>query len=209
MKSIVKYLREVSVVVIGVAITIGIGLWVNNHNIKKDQQQYLDAIILELKDNAEKFDAYAKGLEKSVGYSNYLNSHDNKSLNKDSIQYYAYGAFGWGNTHPVTLFNEDAFEMFKSSGAMRQVEDKELLLSIWRVYHFMKSAQNLIDGQLQYKKEEALREMQMIDDGKQVVIRLKWFYKNDAPLFMKEICEEMAEFIRETVSELEKSKMVK
>ena len=209
MTKIGKYLREVSVVVIGVAITVSIGLWVNNSNIKKDQKQYLDAIILELKENAENFEYYAMGLQKSVGYSNYINSHDEKSLNKDSIQYYANGEFGWGNSNPVTLYSEDAFEMFKSSGAMRQVNDKKLLLSIWKVYHLMKQTQNYIDNQLQYKNTEGIRERQMIDDGKQIVVRQKWFYVNKNPYFMKLSCESATEFIRETILELEKTKKVK
>jgi len=212
MNPIGKYLRELSIVVMGVTITVGAGFLVNNHNIRKDQKQYFNAIILELKENAELFDNYAKGLQKSVGYSNYLNSHDEKSLNTDSIDYYAFDnadGLGWGNHNPVILYYEDAFEMFKSSGTMRQVDDKELLLSIWKVYHLMEDTQNFVDGQLQYKGEEAMRERQMIDDGKQIVGRQGWFYRNDVPQLMKEYCEGTAEFIRETVSELEKSKIVK
>jgi hypothetical protein len=113
MNPIIKYLREVSVVVIGVAVTVGIGLWINNSNIKKDQKQYLDAIILELKENAENFDNYAKMLQKSVRYSNYLHSlNDIKSINGDSTNYYASDnadGIGWGNWEPVILYNEDAF----------------------------------------------------------------------------------------------------
>ena len=37
---IIKYLRELSIVVAGIAITVGIGLWVNNNNYKEDQKQY-------------------------------------------------------------------------------------------------------------------------------------------------------------------------
>ena len=85
MTKIWKYLRELSIVVTGIAITVGTGLWVNSNNIKKDQKQYFDAIILELKDNAELFDNDAKGLQKSVGYSNYIHSHDINSLSRDSI----------------------------------------------------------------------------------------------------------------------------
>jgi len=211
-KPVLKFLRELAVVVTGIGITVGTGLWVNNHNIKKDQKQYLNAIILELKENAENFYDFARRLQKSVGYSNYLYSHDEKSLNIDSINYYAYDdadGLGWGNHNPEILYNEDAFEMFKSSGAMRQIDDKELLLSIWRVYHLMGSTQKYIDAQLQYKREEGMRERQMIDDGKVIVGRQRWFYINYVPLLMKKYCESTMEFIRETVSELEKSKIIK
>jgi hypothetical protein len=207
-KPIVKYLREVSVVVIGVAITVGIGLWINNNNIRKDQKQYLDAILLELKENAEKFDDYAKDLRKSVGYSNYLHSlhRDIKSISKDSIDYYAFDnedGLGWGSWNPVILYTEDAFEMFKSSGAMRQVDDKELLLSIWKVYNLMRSTQNIIDGLLQHKKEVAMME----DDHS--IARMWSFYMNNIPQSMVYHCEGTTELIRETVSKLEKSEIVK
>ena len=212
MRKIGKYLREISVVVIGVAVTVGVGLWVNNNNIKKDQKQYIDAIILELKENAEKFDNYAKMQQKCIGYSNYLNSHNEKSLNWDSIRYYAYrgsNGIGWGNNDPVILYNEDAFEMFKSSGAMRQIDNKELLLSIWKVYNVMRNAQNNIDDLIAYKKEQGMEFRHRVDNGEKNIVPLKWFYVNNCPLSMREICEDTAEFIRETVSKLEESKIVK
>ena len=212
MTKIVKYLRELSIIITGIVITVGFGLWVNKNNIKKDQKQYFNAIILELKENAKSFDTYAKRLQKCVRYSNYINSHDEKSINQDSIQYYAYsdqGSIGWGNTNPVTLYSEDAFEMFKSSGAMRQIDDKELLLSIWKVYHLMKSTQNEIDDNLRYKRELGMSFIQRIDDGEQVVVPMKWFYQNEVPQMMVYYCEGAAEFIRETISKLENSKIVK
>ena len=206
MTKIGKYLRELSVVVAGIFITVGIGLWVNSINVKKDQKQYLDAIILELKENAENFDNYAKLLQKSVRYSNYLNSNDEKSYNLDSIQFYAFSGsdgIGWGNWTPVILYSENAFEMFKSSGDMRHVSDKDLLLSVWHVYYYMKQTQHIIDDMLQYKKEVSMNE------SRNEVVRVKRFYINDVPQYMKDNCEATAEFIRETVSELEKSKIVK
>jgi len=35
-QQIVKYLRELSIIVTGIAITVGIGFWVNSNNYKKD-----------------------------------------------------------------------------------------------------------------------------------------------------------------------------
>ena len=212
MNKTVKYLRELSIVVTGIAITVGIGLWVNNNTIKKDQKQYFNAMILELKENAENFDNYVKMMQKSVRYSNYLRSQNIETLNQDSIQYYAFTTsegFGWGNLDPVILYNEDAFEMFKSSGSMRQIDDKELLLSIWKVYHQMKNTQKSIDDNMVYKKEVILDELKRIDNGEQIVARALWFYINNVPLIMVRECEGVTEFIRETVSKLENSEIVK
>ncbi|MCL2246461.1 MAG: hypothetical protein FWC10_05040 [Lentimicrobiaceae bacterium] len=206
-REIVRYFRELSIIIAGIAITVGIGFWVNNNNSQKDLQQYLDAVILELNENIENFDNYAKGLQKSIRYSNYLICTKEKLWNKDSIDYYAYDnkdGFGWGNHTPVILYKKDAFEMFKFSGTMRLLEDKELLLSIWRVYHEMESVQNMIDGNLEYKKDEALRDRQKIDNGEPIVARLRWFYINNVPKIMAIKCESASEFIRETISKLEK-----
>jgi len=210
--TILKYLRELSIIIIGIVITVGFGLWVNKNNIKKDQKQYVYAIILELKENVENFENYAKSLQKLVGYSNYVKSHDEKSINRDSINYYAFSSqdeIGWGSWDPVTLYNEDAFDMFKSSGTMGHIDDKELLLTIWRVYHIMKSSQNEIDYCLQYKKELGMDFLKKIDNGEKVIVPIKWFYINDVPQFMVNNCENTAEIIKETISKLEKSKIVK
>jgi len=211
-QQVVKYLRELSIIIAGVSITVGVGLWVNNNNNERDQKQYLDAIILELKENAENFDTYARMLQKSVRYSDYINSHNEKSLHSDTIKYYAWSGpdgIGWGNWDPVTLYNKDAFEMYKFSGAMRQVGDKELLLSIMKVYHLMENAQNNIDGRLQFKKEVGMMDIKRLDDGEQIVVRMAWFYRNNMPRSMVYFCEGAAEHIRETVAKLEKSKIAK
>ena len=216
MTKIGKYLRELSIIVTGIAITVGIGLWTNNRNIKKDHKQYLEAIILELNENAESFETYAKRLQKSVRYSNYLlshgyahdpSTHDLKSLNSDSI-YWGYAGtdpdgIGWGNSEPVTLYNEDAFEMYKSSGIMRQLGDKELLLTIWRVYHHMRKTQNTIDHFIQYKHELSMK------DDDDVDVPVKWFYISEVPRLMVQACESSAESIKKTISKLEQSKIVK
>jgi hypothetical protein len=210
-KKILKFLRELAVIVIGIIITVGLGLWVNNNNIKKEQQQYFNAIILELNENAENFNKYAIALQKSIRYSNYLRSYDEKSLSLDSVRYYGacyFDSIGWGEFNKVILYCEDAFEMFKSSGSMRHVNDKKLLLSIWKVYYSMKNTQNMIHEFIQYKKDIALMDIQKMENGEQVVAPRKMFYLDNLPQVMVDGCEGMAELIRETISELEKSKIV-
>jgi len=209
---IVKYLRELSIIITGIVITVGFGLWMNQNNTRKDQKQYISAIILELKENAENFDAYARMLQKCVRYSNYINSHDVKSISQDSIYYYAFGdenSIGWGNTPPVILYTDDAFEMYKSSGVMRLMDDKELLLSIWKVYQLMKNTQSRIDDHLRYKRELSMDFRQRTDNGEDVVVPISWFYMNNVPLMMVRDCEDASSFIRETISKLEQSKIVR
>ena len=128
-RPIVKYFRELSIVVVGVAITVSIGLWVNNSNNRKDQKQYLDAIKLELKENAKQFDYITQWLQKSLGYARYISSTDKNSLNKDTLYYYSQtddDGCGYSYTISMTAFTTtNAFEMYKFSGAMRQMKSKE------------------------------------------------------------------------------------
>jgi hypothetical protein len=206
-KPVLKFLRELVVVATGIGITVGIGLWVNHHNIKKDQKQYLDAIILELKENAENFDRYARALQKSVRYSNYLRSHDEKSLSLDSIRYYGacyYDSIGWGEFNKIILYSEDAFEMFKASGAMRHVDDKKLLLSIWKVYYALKSTQNMFHEFIEYKRDLAMMDIQKMENGERVVAPRRMFYLDNVPQVMVDGCENMVELIGKTILEIEK-----
>ena len=65
MQTIGKYLRELSVVVVGIAITFGISNWISNRNSKKDLEEYLNAIRLELNINVEEIDNEINMLDES------------------------------------------------------------------------------------------------------------------------------------------------
>ena len=161
MKPVLKFLRELAIVVTGIGITVGAGLWVNNNNIRKDQKKYLDAIIIELENNAKEFDDYSRFLQKQVRYTEYLFSIHGKPSNNDSIEFYAYTDnenCGIGYTESVSaMFPTNAFEMFKSSGAMRQIENKKLLQSIWRIYVQIENAKRNLDRFFQIKLDEAMK----------------------------------------------------
>ena len=91
---------------IGVAITLFASNLISDRSVKRDVSLSLNAIKIELKTNANAFENYANGLRKSVGYSNYVLSHDDKSVSKDSIDYYAYSnqdGIGWGEINSQTL----------------------------------------------------------------------------------------------------------
>ncbi|MCC8173893.1 MAG: hypothetical protein LIO65_05815, partial [Odoribacter sp.] len=51
MKNIIKYFREISVVVIGIAITFLVSDWISQRNEKKTVNRYLAAVMIELEDN--------------------------------------------------------------------------------------------------------------------------------------------------------------
>jgi len=130
MNPIVRWLRELSVVMTGIALTFGVSFWVNVKNNNEDMKQYLSAIKMELEYNAEEFDLHARLLNKPVRYANYLRDNNYTSLDKDSLNYYAISKFDDGDDDygigymllefPISSMT-NAFEMFKASGTMRQI----------------------------------------------------------------------------------------
>ena len=203
--AIVKYLRELSIIVAGIAITIGTGFWVNNNNSKKDQKQYLDAIKMELEDNAQKFDEYAKWLQKPFRYMDYIRSTDINSMNNDTLNFFIVtdedgcGIFYLESV--VAKFPTNAFEMFKFSGAMRQMESKELLQYIWEVYTLIETSKLNLDRFFQLKQEETMKYVQLNLEGKaDDVIPMEAFHTSGIPFEMVRNCEQTSEAIKETLS---------
>ena len=131
-EKVYKFLREIAVIVIGVAITLSASYWITNRNAKKDMALYLSAIKLELEENVRVFEEANNNLiQISINYSEYLRLHEKKSLNLDSLIFYRnFTAF---NNTPITI-KTNAFDMFKASGNMRLMKDKNLLLSLWESY---------------------------------------------------------------------------
>ena len=210
-KPIVKWLRELSVVVAGIILTFGIGLLVNTKNNKEDMKQYLVAIKMEMEENADVFDFHTQILNKSVRYANYLGYNNYTSLNKDSLNYYAYTNFsdgdGLGYLHlgyPISSMT-NAFEMFKVSGTMRQMKDKELLRLIWRAYTEMEVNKAQVMECYKVKEQEAIKELQLEMEGKQVAVPMRMFYSTDLPQSMVRMCQKTSNILREAISELEKA----
>ena len=218
---VLKFLRELSVIVTGIIITVGLGFWVNSINNKNDLKLNLDTIVIELEENAKTFDRYAKWMQKSVRYSEYIQSNDKNALNQDSLEYYSgssgfyesdnidYGC-GYLNVNSlVNYFTTNAFEMLKSSGTMRQVKDKKLLLSIWEAYTQIEYTKNLISFGFQEKAAEFVRDELSLAEGKQVTVPMQMFYKYETPFAIVMSCRETSQAIRRALSKLKESKLVK
>lgn len=145
-----KYLREISVVVIGVAITFIVSDWISGRNEKKDLKRYLDAIQLELKENLASMKVDAKEYRLTIEFGNYLSSTKRENIQADSISKY-FPVIGYLYT---ATYDTSAFEMLKSSGAMRLIKDDLLLSSILKCYILMNEATTARDKYLQRKQDE-------------------------------------------------------
>jgi hypothetical protein len=126
----VKYLRELSIIIFGVAVTLCAGYWISVKNEERDMKLYLNAVKIELEENMKHLEEEAEKFIPTHQYSEYLRSHKKNELNKDSLKAYSNVWYYAASCN----FKNNAFEMFKSSGVMRLVKDKELLLSIWDAY---------------------------------------------------------------------------
>jgi hypothetical protein len=193
MSPIIKWLRELSVVITGIVLTIGIGYFVNKKNAEEELKQYLSAIKVELEENAAHLDWYAGIWRKSVRYYEYLKANDKKSLNKDSLDYYAVTTIsdnpnidGYGLGYMVTYYPAktmtNAFEAFKISGDMRLIKNKELLTNIWAAYTALENFNLRLEKVFKVKEEEAIRELQLEAEGNPVAVPMQVFYNTDFAL---------------------------
>ena len=205
MGKIGKYLREVSIVVLGVAITLSVSDLISNINEKRDLALCLDAIKIELERNATVFEANVEWLQKSLNYANYIHSLNRNPSNQDSINYYMHSedGYGWGVIQLPNLVAKDAIEMFKFSGIMRNMKDKEKLVSILEVYRRIENTQQFLDLCFQIKREESMKKAQLRFDGQQIAIPMQLFYRNTYSYEMVRQCKEASELIKEVLAKLE------
>ena len=198
-----KYLREISVVVIGVAITLSVTVWISHKNEKKDMALYLNAIKLELKENMKELDQAIEEMKPSYRYSIYLQTHDKKSLNQDTLRRYIPVCYSFY----TCTFKTNAFEMFKSSGIMRLMDNKELLMELWGVYADLSTLKQSYDEYYRRKWNYMEKDfaLQGIDYEKEQmilnVVPMYDFYRIGFS-FLSET-EEMLEALKEVVSKLE------
>jgi hypothetical protein len=196
-------------VVLGILLTVGMGLLISNRNDRKDQKQYLDAIKIELEENAKMFDYCTKWLQKSCRYADYITSTDRNSLNRDTIDYYSMtddDGCGYSYTLSVSaLFPTNAFEMYKSSGAMRQIEDKKLLMSMWNVYTQIESAKLNMDRYFRIKEDEHVKMIQLSVEGKmgEGYIPMQIFYSSGIPGEMVRWAAQTSKVIKEMLLKFE------
>jgi hypothetical protein len=131
---IVKYVRELSIVIIGVAVTLYVSDRVGTKKEKKDLNLQLAVIYMELESNLERLDDIIDYYEKTNHLRRTIMENiDNLQQANDSIS-------GFGS---VSSFNykKGAYEMFINSGAMKLFTDRKLLLDITECYILLENAQ--------------------------------------------------------------------
>jgi len=206
MKTIGKYLRELSIVVTGIVITIGIGFWVNSKNNEKDLQLNLDAIRLELEENMRYIIDRETALMPEYKYAAYLKSHKKDKLDFDIIKEFAKN--GYTNVDFI-FFKTGAFEMFKSSGVMRLLHNKKMMHEIWDTYFWLHRQELAFEKLTQIKIDEILKwsEERKKYPDKQIIPLYDFYVLGFYDFYyegIKSTYNQLFEMLNKTLSELEK-----
>ena len=199
-----KYFREISVIVIGVAITMSASQWINSRSEKRDVALYLNSIKMEMEEIVAEIDEHVIFLKEIEKYAYYLISHEKESLHPDSIIQRGAGTIVSGNLNYI--IPTTAFEMFKVSGTMRLMDDKELLRSIWAVYNALEVIQRTTDNYFQLKKDYSLKEIHRALNDEPGYIPLYEFFIVHGNYGLLENCQTLSGYIKELIARLEGTK---
>jgi hypothetical protein len=131
----IKYIRELSIIVVGISITFLADDWIKQSKDKKDLQYYLEAVHNELNLNLECTQRMFDDHTQAEALGRYLRSTKPGHINKDSIQRYNNVISG----RPISLYQKNAFEMLKISGTMHLIKDKAISKSIMDVYSLIEA----------------------------------------------------------------------
>jgi hypothetical protein len=152
-KSLLKYLRELSVVVAGIAITLIASDRISNSNEKKDLRRYLSAVKIELEENLEIVKEKREFYQKSAQFGNYLRARKIDEIDVDSLRKY--------NDLTAFIFfltyKSSSFEMLKVSGVMRLIKDKALLNAIIDCYTMLEETKYDSDMYMNKKTDEVFK----------------------------------------------------
>ena len=155
-----KYLRELSVVIIGVAVTFIGSNWISNRQEKHKLESHLEAVKIELEDNLAEIRRGKEYYIKLGQLSRYLISDRPENLSQagiDSLNFYGdltvIGQF-------ITLTcKTSAFEMLKSSGTMNRIRNSDLSRAILDSYTSLQTAKQESDNYMSMKMAEFRNEI--------------------------------------------------
>ncbi|MDR2972507.1 MAG: hypothetical protein LBU83_11365 [Bacteroidales bacterium] len=155
---LVRYIRDLSIVIAGIAVTLYASGWVTKNSEKNDLKLFLNSIKIEMEENIKVIDEAMEFIQPCLKYSEYLQTNDKKSLSADTIMKYLPNIY----YSRSFSFKTNAFEMFKSSGSMRLMNNKELLLSIWDVYTELADLKDFFDWYDKTKTDDMIKEVSSV-----------------------------------------------
>lgn len=158
-----NYLRELSIVIIGVAVTLYAGNVITGIKEKKDLDLQLKAVYSELEENSKRLDPVVEFYQVHENLRRYLYRvlENPESYSNDSIRKYrrvmSYNA--------TFSYKHAAYDMFINSGAMKLMTDRKQLLEITEGYILLDDFKQSNDGYIQLK-EKIFTEVYKMDKKK-------------------------------------------
>lgn len=202
MKAILRFIRDFAIVVGGIAITLYVNDRVKYQSEKRDIKLYLNTIKLELEENIYEINGDLALLQPLSNYSIYLQTHNENSLNWDTLMFYA----PMRDKAPTGWLKTNAFEVFKSSGIMHLMENRELLTDIWNMYAGILYLKEDIASYTETLRDEMKKEIAFEINTKKKPYKapMYLFYTMGLSRAMKEHCENRLRDLENMVSEIEK-----
>lgn len=140
--SVTRYLRELSIVIIGVLITLWITGMINDYNRQKEITNMMDLVREELEENLVEM----KWLHQKWGGEQHIwrllqkNEYNPELIPEDSLRKYSYAI---GAVHSLDA-KKDSYDLLKSSFLIQYVKNKDLLRRLSKIHTFFLE----INGQL-------------------------------------------------------------
>lgn len=154
-KPVWRYLRELSIVIIGVAVTLFASNIIVNIKEQKDLDTQINAIYAELIDNQELVDKLIADYNAHNRLKELLTQTLDKSvtINKDTMDFYIRNV---GKMTPFT-YKKGAYEMFLNSGTMKLMKDRGLLMDITECYLILETTKEAHTKHIEMKTQEVMK----------------------------------------------------
>lgn len=128
-----NYLRELSIVVLGVAVTLFASGKINERAAQNDLKLQLRAVYAELESNMEELDRTIHNFTETRALSRYLLQNAETGWSNDTIAKYS----GIISNISNFAYKKSAYEMVVNSGAMRLIGNGRHLLDITEAYSLL------------------------------------------------------------------------
>ena len=197
-KMIIKtlnYLKEISILILGLTLSLLVSFWIYNHYEKRDMALYLYTIKIELENHLVSLDSIISQFHSEVNYSNYLRRTARNAIVPDSVIFYHRVIYDFTNNELST----DAFDMFQNSGMLRLINDNEFRMQLWGTYSLIKRTNIHWNRAMDVKIDEAIIELRNMDPMDPPISRLFTYYalsgipqvKLTLTLHLRSVIEEM------------------
>lgn len=160
------YIRQLSIVVLGIVITFLGSDWISNQSRQKEVRAAMQLVIEELKYNKLQLKQFEDEYNTDRRMAILLIDHDFDSdrLPIDTLQKYERFV-----TSVYTFsYTTDALEVLKNSSLMQQVSDKRLLLDILHAYNKLKITSEEIKSYCDMKEEVVFSFSLSMDENEQI-----------------------------------------